>query len=437
MTKLPIVTAIDLGTDKCVTLVATGNPETQQLEVIGISVVASRGIKKSAIVDLEAALSTVSESIEGAERMAGIRIKSAYISINGSHIASQNSKGVVAVAAPNQEISREDVQRVIESARAVTVPTDRAILHVIPKDFRIDSQGGIKDPIGMTGIRLESAAHIITTLQPSIRNTEKCLHDLGIAVDGFVFAGLASSESIVSETEKELGVAVIDIGAGTTTMCVYVDGSIEYSTALPIGARHITQDLALGCRISIDAAEKIKTALSSADLQDPMPRPGESKDELTKRRKKADTLDLQAIGITESIGELSKKTLIEGIMVPRMKEIFHLLGQELQKEDLFPLIPAGIVITGGGAETVGIEAVAKKTLRLPARIGLPPHFPGLTADILRPAFATSIGLLIYGWSQSGGTTSTAASVNLPQFFQFISFSSLGNTLKKIIKTFLP
>lgn len=436
MSKLPLLTAIDLGTDKCVTLVATGNPTTNQLEIIGVSVVESRGIKKSSIIDLEAALATVSESIDGAERMAGVRIKSAYVAINGSHIVSQNSKGVVAVAAPDQAISRDDVQRVIESAKAITVPTDRTILHVIPKDFRIDSQGGIKDPIGMTGIRLESAAHIITSLQPSIRNTEKCLHDLGIHIDGFVFAGLASSESTVSETEKELGVAIVDIGAGTTTMSVYVDGSLEYSTALPIGARHITQDLALGCRISIESAEKIKTTLSQVDHQEPMPRPGESKDELTRRRKKADLLNPIDLGITEPIGELSKKTLIEGIMVPRMKEIFTLLGQELQREDLFPLIPAGIIITGGGAETVGIEAIAKKTLRLPARIGIPPQLPGLTADILRPAFATSIGLLIYGWNQ-GSIPTEPAQVSLPDFLKYLSFGKLGKHIKKLLKIILP
>lgn len=436
MSKLPIVTAIDLGTDKCVTLIASGNPTTKQLEIIGVSVINSKGIKKSAIVDLEAALSTVNESIEAAERMAGIRIKSAYISINGSHVASQNSKGVVAVAAANQEISREDVQRVIESARAITVPADRTILHVIPKDFRIDSQGGIKDPIGMTGIRLESSAHIITTLQPSVRNSEKCLHDLGIGVDGFVFAGLASGESIANETEKELGVAVVDIGAGSTSMCVYVDGSIEYSTALPIGARHITQDIALGCRISIEAAEKIKTSLSQIEYSEPMPRPGESKDELTKRRKKADTLNPVDLGITEQIGELSKKTLIEGIMVPRMKEIFHLLGKELQKEDLFPLIPAGIVITGGGAETVGIEAVAKKALRLPARIGVPPQLPGLTSDILRPTFSTAIGLLLYGWNQGGGTAQSVK-ITLPNLAKFVSIEKIVSQIRALLKAILP
>jgi cell division protein FtsA len=436
MTKLPIITAIDLGSDKCVTLIATGNAVTNQLEVIGISVVESRGIRKSMIVDLEAAISTISESVESAERMAGLKVKSAYVCLNGHHIASQNSKGVVAVAAPNQEISTEDVQRVIESARAISVPTDRTILHVIPRDFRIDSQGGIKDPTGMMGIRLESSAHIVTSLQAALKNTERCITDMGIHVDGFVFAGLASSESIATETEKELGVAVVDIGAGTTTMCVYVDGAVEFSTAIPIGARHITQDLALGCSISIEAAEKIKIALSTTDQVEIMPRPGESKDELTKRRKKADQLDPKELGITEGIGIQSRKMLIERIMAPRMNEIFVLLGQQLQQADLFPMIPAGVVITGGGAETVGIENVAKKTLRLPVRLGVPPQLPGLTADILRPSFSTSIGLLIYGWNQKE-VQPPSQQINLPDFSAYISFDKISSLIQKIIKTFLP
>jgi cell division protein FtsA len=439
MTKLPIITAIDLGSDKCVTLIATGNSSTNQLEVVGISVVESKGVKKSMIVDLEEAISVMTESVNSAERMAGVKVKSAYVSLSGHHIASQNSKGVVAVAAPNQEIGVEDVQKVIESARAVSVPTDRTIIHVIPKDFRIDSQSGIKDPTGMIGIRLESSAHIITSLLSTLKNTERCLSDMGIEVSGFVFSGLASSESIATETEKELGVAVVDIGAGTTTMCVYVDGALEFSTTIPVGARHITQDLALGCGISIDSAEKIKIALSSTDQTEIFPKPGESKDELTKRRKVADQLTPQEYGVNELIGVQSRKLLIEKIMVPRMNEIFILLGQQLQRADLFPMIPAGVIITGGGAESIGIENVAKKTLRLPARVGLPPQLAGLTADILRPSFATSIGLLIYGWNQKESQVQAQPLV-LPSFLTNFSFASINKIFKffqKIFKSLLP
>ena len=284
MPKHKTITAIDFGTDNCATLIATVNPDTDQLNIAGISMVPSRGIRKGSIVELERAVSTLSESLDGAERMAGFPVKSAYVSISGTHISSQNSRGVVAVAAPNQEISRSDIDRVIEAARAVSLPNDRTIIHVIPRDFKVDSQTGVKNPVGMMGIRLESEAHIITGMTTAIKNLEKCVGDVGLEVNSFVFSGLASAEMVASETEKELGVVVVDIGTGSTALSAYVEGSLEYSTALPIGARHLTQDIALGCRISLEAAEKVKVALSTELLQPLQPRPGESKDELAQRR---------------------------------------------------------------------------------------------------------------------------------------------------------
>ena len=207
MASQRVITAIDIGTDKCATLISTVD-DNGQLQVVGVSVVPSKGMRRSQIIDLEKVLETITESLDGAERMAGFEIQSAYVSVAGTHITSRNSKGVVAVASPNQEITRSDVTRVTDAARALSLPSDRQIIHVIPNAYKVDSQDGIKDPVGMTGVRLESEAHIITGLSTTLVNIEKCLQDLGLAVDGFVFAGLASSLVTLSETEKELGVAV-------------------------------------------------------------------------------------------------------------------------------------------------------------------------------------------------------------------------------------
>lgn len=436
MSRLTPITAIDIGTDKCTTLIAHIDETTRALQVVGTAVVPSRGMRRSTIVDLEQVLETITESVDAAERMAGFDVKSAYISISGQHIASQNSKGVVAVAAPNQEISPEDVSRVIEAARAISLPSDREVIHVVPRHFKVDSQEGIKDPVGMTGVRLESEAHIITGMTTALRNLEKCIRDIGLEVDGFVFSGLAASEVVLSETEKELGVVSVDIGAGSTSLCVFVDGSLTLSAALPIGARHITQDIALGCRISLDAAEKIKLALSRDDLQNINPIPGESKEELNKRRKKADQLDLSALGIDEKAEVLSKRTLIEGIMVPRMKEIFTMIGQQLEKQELLKQIPAGIVLSGGGAETVGIIEVAKRTLSLPARVGKPTDLQGLITDIQRPSFATSIGLLEYGKRQ-GVTRKVSSSISIGSAWKNMPVGNWSAQIGKLIRSLIP
>ncbi|MCA9369310.1 cell division protein FtsA, partial [Candidatus Woesebacteria bacterium] len=271
-----IITGIDVGTDKCVTLIASVNNEGS-LQVVGVSVVPSRGMRKSQIIDLEKVLETITESLDGAERMAGLEVKSAYVSVSGAHVKSQNSTGVVAVATPNQEITNNDVERVIEAARAISLSSDREIIHVIPKDYKVDSQDGIKDPVGMTGVRLESEAHIITGMSTALRNLEKCIEDLGITVNEFVFSGISAAGVVLSETEKELGVALVDIGAGSTSICAYVEGSLEYSGSIPIGARHITQDIALGCRVSLDTAEKIKVDLSNEKMKTLTPHAGESK----------------------------------------------------------------------------------------------------------------------------------------------------------------
>jgi cell division protein FtsA len=436
MPKNKVITAIDIGTDKCVTLIATTDSKDSELRVVGVSAVPSKGMRKSVIVDLEQVVNTISESLDGAERMAGFDIKSAYVSIAGTHISSRNSKGVVAVASPEQEITRIDVERVIEAARAVSLSADQEIIHVVPRDFKVDSQAGIKDPVGMTGVRLESEAHIITGMTTSLKNLEKCLADLGLALDGFVFSGLASAEVALTETEKELGVVLVDIGAGTTSICAYVEGSLELSDSIPIGARHITQDIALGCRISLENAEKIKISLSEEKYDMVKPIPGESKEDLNKRRKKADQLDLQEIGVFESQEVLSKRTLVEGIMIPRMKEIFNLVAEKLEKNKIMNLVPAGLVLCGGGAETVQIADVAKRSLNLPARIGSPIKVQGLVSDISRPSYSSAVGVLVYGQSQGGGEE-IKTSFSLGSTFEKVNILGIFDKIKKLIKAILP
>lgn len=436
MPRSRVITAIDLGTDKCTTLIATLDEETNQIQVKGVAAIPSRGVRKSQIVDLEKAVSTMTESLDAAERMAGFDVKSAYVSVSGTHIKCQNSKGVVAVAAPNQEIVPQDVDRVIEAARAISLPADRSVIHVIPRDFKVDSQEGIKDPVGMTGVRLESEAHIVTGMTTALKNLEKCVHDLGLNVDGFVFSGLSASEVVVSETERELGVVVVDIGAGSTSVCVFVEGTLELSASLPIGARHITQDIALGCRVSLEAAEKIKLGLTDVNPKNMKPNPGESKEEFTKRKKQADVINPSDLGLQDSAENLSKKKVMEGIMVPRMKEIFSMVGKKLDQKNLIPVVPAGIIISGGGAETIGIEEVAKRSLNLPARIGMPKEIKGLTMDIHSPSFVNSIGLLEYG-RQHGGGSSSGTGFKLGSLFKSIFGKKTGEKIGSLFKSLMP
>lgn len=435
MARSHLIAAIDIGTDNCTTLIAGQEEGSSALQLLGVASTPSKGMRKSQIVDLEQVIQSMTESVDAAERMAGVEIRQVAISITGSHIASQNSKGVVAVANPTQEITASDVDRVIEAARAISLPADREVLHVIPHNFSVDSQSGIKDPIGMTGIRLETQAHIISAMGTTVRNLTKCVQDIGLEVGSITFGGLAAAEVTLTDTERELGVVLADIGAGGTSVCAYTDGSLVYSGVIPIGSRHITQDIALGCRLSLESAERIKTHLSTDDLRSIQPKVGENKDDFKKRKKLADVLNVNKLGIQEQIETLSKKTLIEGIMVPRMKELCSLIGQELQHQGILDQVPAGLVLTGGGAETVGLTEVVKRTLNLPARVGLPINLHGMIEDVHKPSFATSIGLLVM--SQKQGVTPVNSSFHLPQMITGLQLGKLGKKLTDVFSALLP
>lgn len=382
--KNKIIAGIELGSSKTVVIVAQVSIDettlAKTINVIGVSSVESKGVKKGQIVNIEESVESAITAIEAAERMAGHNLTDAYVSLGGAHIHSQNSHGVVAISGPNGEIIDSDVDRSLEAASAISLPASREIVHVLPREFIVDGENGVKDPIGMTGVRLEVETHIITASGAAIKNLTKSLIDAGIKINDLVFSGLASSYSVLTETEKELGCCLIDIGAGTTSVVAYVDGSLAYSGVIPVGAKNITNDIAIGLRVSLDTAEKIKLHLSEIKKQN---------------KESVDDLDLASMGISE-VSKVSKKTLVEGIIRPRLNEIFTMVRLELEREKIINRIPSGAIITGGGAKTVGVSDSAKRMLTLPVRLGTPYGISGLIDDILDPAFAVSLGLLLYG-----------------------------------------
>ncbi|OGD86123.1 cell division protein FtsA [Candidatus Curtissbacteria bacterium RBG_16_39_7] len=391
MPKDKVIVGIDIASSKFSTVIATISPEGAP-NVLGVATVGSRGIRKGQVVDIEDTVGAISECLEGSERMAGYSVGKAFVTVGGTHIQYQNSKGVVAVAEPQSEITQDDVRRVIEAARAISLPSSREIIHVIPRYFVVDSQSGIKDPVGMTGVRLEVETHIISGAATSLRNIAKCVQEIGVDVEGLVFSGLASAEAVLSETEKELGVILVDLGGGTTDICLYIEGSLAYSSVLPVGAKNITNDLAIGLRVSLETAEKIKLVLSQKPKLAVQP----EEEAVLKEEKEEDVLDIAALEVAEDIKKVSKKTLIEGIMKPRMKEILNMVKIDIQKSGFGGMTPAGLVLTGGGAETTGISELARHELAMPVRIGVPQGATGLIEEVTFPSYAATLGLVLYG-----------------------------------------
>jgi len=332
----------------------------------------------------------------------------------------------VAISDPNGEISQEDVLRVIEAARAISLPSSREILHVIPRYFVVDSQSGIKDPLGMTGVRMEVETHIITGATTALRNIAKCISQVGIDVEGMVFSGLASSYSVLTDTEKELGVILVDFGGGTTDLCVFVEGAPAYCSVLPIGSRNVTNDLAIGLRISLDSAEKIKLALSMPPQIAVEP----TEDGKAADKKNSDSLDVSSLSIEEDLRLVSKKTLTDGIMKPRLREIINMVKIEIQKSNLAGLTPSGVVLTGGGASTIGMVDLSRQELGMPVRIGIPQNVTGLVEEISQPAFGASLGLVHYGASYQ------TEDVRLPLVGR-IEIKGILNRGINLIKSILP
>jgi cell division protein FtsA len=421
--KKQLICAVDIGTSKVATVVALFDKEEDKVpKIIGFSSSPSLGIKKGLVIDIEKATEAIEKSIEKAEKMAGYKIDKAFVSVGGPHISSLNSHGLVAITNPNQEINESDVVRVIEAAQAVSLSSTRQIIEVVPCDFTVDGQGGIKNPVGMTGVRLEVDTHIITASQTNIKNIQRCLSDLGIEIEGFVFSGLSSAEAVLTDTEKELGVVLVDIGGGKTDLCLYSEGSLLHSSSLPIGGKHVTNDIAVGLRVSLDSAEKIKIYLSK-------------KMNNLSMKKKISEIDLSELKLQEDVENISIKTLLDEIINPRLEEIFKLIYEEIEKSGLIKSIPSGLVLTGGGALTVGIMDVAKKVIGLPVRVGVPEKVGGLVDEILDPSYATTIGLILVGKNKI-----QKESFELKSFRRIWRDFSTGFSIEKLknfFKQFIP
>lgn len=371
-----LIVGLDIGTSKVAAIVGELKDDGE-IEVIGVGVNPSRGLKKGVVVNLEATVQSIQRAIDEAEVAADCRIHSVYAGIAGSHISSMNSHGVVAIK--EKEVSQSDVDRVIDSARAVAIPADQKILHILPQEFVIDRQEGIKEPIGMSGIRLEARVHIVTGAVSAAQNIEKCIRRCGLEVDDVILEQLASSHAVLAEDEKELGVCLVDIGGGTTDIAVFTDGAIRHTAVIPIAGDQVTNDIAVALRTPAQFAEEIKIKYACA---------------LSQLAKLDETIDVPSIGDRPS-RQISKLNLAE-IVEPRYEELLLLVQAELRRSGFEDLIAAGIVLSGGSARVEGLVELAEEIFHMPVRLGTPQYVTGLVDVIKNPAYATGVGLLLFG-----------------------------------------
>ena len=411
--KTDFIVALDVGTSKVATIVAQKN-DNESFDIIGVGTSANGSMRHGTVVDLEDTISAISASLEEAERMAGIPIEHATVSIGGDHIEGTNSTGVIAISGENGEVTQADVDRVIEATKAISQPTNREMLHIIPRLYTVDGQGGIKEPLGLTGIRLEVDAHVIAGSTPAIKNLTKCIYQAGVDIEDLVYAGLASTYSMLSKKQKEIGVALVDIGAGTTDVVVIEEGDVLHSATISLGSANVTNDVAIGLKTSIAVAEAVKIKHGSC-LPDAV--------------SEHDRIDLSQFDAKED-QEASQRYLAE-IIEARMSEILLLVKEELKSINRDGMLPAGAVLVGGGAKLSGLVSLAKETLRLPSAIGTPSiDLTGFVDKVTDPSYATAIGLIIYGLTNSnkskGFFNPTASSAN-----------SAPGKIKDWFKQFIP
>jgi len=369
----PIVVGLDIGTSKICTLVARVENGTN-LRILGVGIEPSQGIRRGTVVDINSASQAIARSIEKAERTSGYEINSALVSLAGSHVTSMNSRGVVGIS--GRVIDQDDVYRALDSAQAVAVPHDREIIHVIQRGFTVDGQNGIRKPIGMHGFRMEVEAHIITASASTVENLRQCVSMAGIEVSQFVLNPLAAGEMVLSDSERAMGVAVVDLGGGTTNLAIYIDGDVWYTNVLNVGGGHVTSDIAQGLRLPVEVAEEVKLHHGYAVLEE-IP--------------EDESFNIVSFG-SEQSRKVSRRELTD-IIEARVEEIFMLVHKEIKRSGYDGMLPAGLVLTGGGSLLPGIRKLATRVTGLPARIGKPEKMVGLTDQISTPAFATSVGLL--------------------------------------------
>ena len=371
-----LLVALDIGTSKIVAIVGEVQ-EDGELEVIGFGSHPSRGLKKGVVVNIESTVASIQRAVEEAELMAGCEIQSVYTGIAGSHVRSLNSHGIVGIR--DREVGPGDVDRVIDAARAVPIPADQRILHVLPQEFIIDGQEGIRDPIGMSGVRLEAKVHMVTGAASAAQNIVKCVQRCGLEVEDIVLEQLASSYSVLTDDEKELGACLVDIGGGTTDIAVFHDGAIKHTAVIPIAGDQVTNDIAISLRTPTQYAEeiKIKYACALSQLANP-----------------DETIEVPSVG-DRPPRRLARQTLAE-IVEPRFEELFGLVRDELRRSGFEDLIAAGVVITGGSAKMEGAVELAEEVFHMPVRLGAPQYVDGLLEVVRNPIHATGVGLLLYG-----------------------------------------
>lgn len=413
MAREQYLVGIDLGSSMVRVVVVKHDREAAQLLIMGVGESSMEGMRKGVITDVEEAVASLSRALDGAERVSGVPIERAFVSINGAHISSQSSRGVIAVSRADGEITADDMARVVNAAQAISLPNNREVLHVLPQDYVVDGQERIHDPVGMTGVRLEVDAHIVEGSAPFIKNVAKVVNQAGVHIDDFVFSPLAAAAAVLSKRQRELGVVLVDVGAGTTSLAVYEENVLLSTAVLPLGASHITNDVAIGLRTSIDIAEELKKQHGSA-LPDTIKQ--------SERIVTASEEDAEE----ESVSRHEVSTIIRA----RLDEIFGLVDRELKNINRSGLLPAGVVLTGGGAELVGVVDVAKKKLKLPARIGLPEGFGGISERVQGPAYAVVLGLIRWGLEQEYRAR-TRSSLALPDVRKSVM------RVKDWFRTFLP
>lgn len=378
MARNETITGLDIGTTKICALVAEVN-SAGEVNIIGVGIVGSEGMKKGMVVDIDVTARAVEEAITKAEGQSGRQIDAVYVGVTGEHISSLNSNGRIAITNPNREITQADVHRVLEASRVIVLPPDRQILHSIARSYSIDGQNGVRQPVGMSGQRLEVQTHIVHGAITSLQNIEKCVTRADLDVVEQVLEPLATGEAVLYPDEKEMGVCLVDIGGGTTDMAIFVGGEIYYSVVIPVGGNHVTKDVAYGLTVAHEEAERLKTESGVA---------------LTSMVSDEDVIQVRQVG-REEARRLRRRALVE-IIEPRMQELFEMVHTELERADCLNRIPGGLVISGGGSHLKGCVEVAQQELHCPVRIGKPLGIQNLPAELNDPRYATAVGLLLYG-----------------------------------------
>jgi len=373
-----MIVGLDVGTSKIVAIVGEYDPATDsEIEIIGIGSHPSRGLKKGVVVNIESTVQSIQRAIEEAELMAGCQINSVFAGIAGSHVKSMNSHGIVAIK--DREVAATDLDRVIDAARAVAIPADQRVLHILPQEFIIDEQEGIREPIGMSGVRLEAKVHLVTGAVGAAQNIIKCVRRCGLEVDDIILEQLASSYSILTDDEKELGVCIVDIGGGTTDIAIFADGAIRHTAVIPIAGDQVTNDIAVALRTPTQNAEEIKIKYACALRQLANPE---------------ETIEVPSVG-ERPARQLSRQTLAE-VVEPRYEELLMLVQAELRKSGFEDMIAAGVVLTGGSSKMDGVVDLAEEIFHMPVRLGYPQYITGLSDVVRNPIYATGVGLLLFG-----------------------------------------